>query len=506
MNAGRQEFQDCLIDGGRLLIAADFDQQDEFLELGSDRSRLRSPGHQAVIEAASTNEVAAIVRLALQNNQPLRIAGGRTGLVGGAIAGQDEIVVSLKRMDHILGYDSNLNALELEAGVITAHAETRARELGMRFPIDLAASGSSQVGGNIATHAGGNRVVYNGLLRHYIVGLTVVTGTGEILELNETVLKNNTGYPLLQLFIGSEGTLGVITKARIRLTPGPRDLKTALFALNHPQAAFDVLHLFENAGVPLQAFEFFDELACQLVCSHLSIKPPFVLHQGAAADQSQPAGAYVLVEWDGAEVHSDQMMSVFEQIEASFPGLPGRLADNSRDRADLWRYRESISESISMEFLAAKNDISIPLDMIPEFIANLGNWVAAIVQQTKSVDDTDLDMPDLQATVIGHLADGTLHINLLGPAVRSQPDQNRIIAFQQAAKSINEKVYNYIYRNGGSISAEHGIGILKREALMQFHDAATMQYMRAIKQVFDPGGILNPGVLFVEASADERAP
>ena len=455
----------CLT-GGALYVRGDGERSEaEFLEYGRDRTRRAAPDFQILIFPTTTEEVAAVVRYCYEHSLAITPSGGRTGLSGGAVAATGEVVISFDRMTRLLEFDPYLPALHVEAGMITAVAQTHARERGYQFPLDLAASGSSQVGGNIATNAGGTRVISIGGLRDYVTGLTVVTGAGEIVRFPGHILKNNSGIDLRQLFIGSEGMLGLITEAVIRLAPAPRREATALCAVADVAGALDLLAGLRAAGLRPLAFEFFDAASLGMVCEHLTLAPPF----------REAHAAYVVLGWDEA------LLSLDAAVETVFTGSPAanhiidlRLAGNSEQAALLWKYRESISESLAMIPPAVhKQDVSVPAGRMTRFLRDVHDMLAA-------------RFADVRLLVFGHLGDGNLHLNYVpgaGGASGARPDGD----------AIDEAVFPLIAAADGSISAEHGIGLLKKKYLHYSRSAAEIQVMRGIKALLDPRGILNPG-------------
>jgi FAD/FMN-containing dehydrogenase len=474
----------CLTQGA--LVSRDDDTLSvaEFLEYGRDRTRVAAPDFRVLIFPQTTDEVAAVVRYCYEHSLAVTASGGRTGLSGGAVAAADEVVLSLGRMNRLLDFDPYLPALHVEAGMITAVAQEHARGHGYQFPLDLAASGSSQVGGNIATNAGGTRMISVGGLRDYVTGLTVVTGTGEILSFPGHILKNNSGFDLRSLFIGSEGALGIITEAVIRLAPAPRSEATALFAVDDLGAALCLLKAVRGGGVRPLTFEYFDAASLRIVCRHLDLQPPF----------RSPSPGYVILSWDESDQAMEAAVEVFASDAAAEFTRDARVAANSDQAAQLWKYREGISESISGEAsVVHKHDVSVPAAAMAGFVDDAQNLL-------------DRDFPGVQLLVFGHLGDGNLHLNFIpatraeiggpeaaGPEFRDPRVESADAKFRQNMPKIDAELFPRIARAGGSISAEHGIGLLKKKYLHYSRSEAEIQFMRGIKGVLDPGGILNPG-------------
>ncbi len=479
----------CLLKGELKLRGADGQDEAEFLEYGRDRTRLAAPNFQVLALPASTAEVAALVQYCYEHRLALTASGGRTGLSGGAVAARGEVVLSLARMNRLLKFDPYLPALHLEAGMITAVAQEHAREHGYLFPLDLAASGSSQVGGNIATNAGGTRMISLGGLRDYITGLTVVTGAGEVLSFPGHILKNNSGYDLRSLFIGSEGTLGIITEAVVRLAPAPRREATALFAVNALADALTLLTAVRQGGLRPLTFEYFDAASLRIVRAHLDLRAPFQLD----------FPGYVIMGWDEHDMPLDTAAEIFARDPAAAAIADVRMAGNSSQAAELWKYREGISESISIEAAAVhKHDVSVPASAMPEFVTEATNFLSGA-------------FPEVELLVFGHLGDGNLHLNFIpasaGGRTQSTGDSVESVRskFLQHTPQIDAELFPRIARAGGSISAEHGIGLLKKKYLHYSRSEAEIQLMRGIKAVFDPRGILNPGkVLPAPEESEEK--
>ncbi len=456
-----------LITEGSLHVRGDGSYDDDaFLAFGTDRSKQFAPDFHVLVFPGSTAETARLVKFCNERKLNIVPSGGRTGLAGGAVATRDEIVVSFAKMNRITGFDPHLPALLLEAGVITKIAQNDAAERGYLFPLDLAAAGSSFVGGNVATNAGGLRVIRLGMLRDYVAGMTVVTGAGEILTFPGTILKNNTGVDLKQLFIGSEGTLGLITELTIRLAPRPRAASTALFAVpGGPAAALEFLGALRKHGIAPFAFEFFDAASVDAVRKHLDLAEPF----GEQYDW------YVLVEWDAAETDDDALLELFQSLTDDGILAGVRLALNSAQVNELWKYREGISESLSLGYTVRKHDLSIPLAEIDGFVRTARALLAPHAENVRGV-------------FFGHLGDGNVHLNLI-KARDDLADED----FHERCRDLEASLYEITAKLRGSVSAEHGIGLLKKEQLHHSRSPEELRLMRALKQVFDPAGVLNPG-------------
>ena len=432
---------------------------------GRDWTRFREPAPSAVAFPNSVRQVSELVACAAAARIPLVPSGGRTGLSGGAVAANGEVVVSFDRMRRVLEFDPIDRTVTVEAGVVTAGVQQLARDKGLYYPVSFASEGSSQIGGNIATNAGGIRVLRYGLTREQVAGLKVVTGRGEVLDCNRGLVKNASGYDLRHLFIGSEGTLGLVVEATLRLTDPPLPSKAMLLGVGSMDG---LMNVFESlrADLDLTAFEFFTDRALHHVRTGHGLPAPL--------DTACPL--YVIAEFDCPTVDAeDQAMASFERCAERGWLVDGVISQNDRQVAELWRYREGISESIS-HFPPYKNDLSVKVSRVPEFLRRMDQLVSEIC-------------PDFEVIWYGHIGDGNLHMNILKPSGLD------LAAFEARSHEISEKTYALTQSIGGSISAEHGIGLLKRPWLNRVRSEAEIELMRGLKGVFDPAGIFNPGKL-----------
>lgn len=429
---------------------------------GQDWTRFRQPDPLAIAFPRRIEELQSLVLLARKLKLALVPSGGRTGLSGGAVASEGELVVSFEKMRKISGFNALERTVNVEAGVITAQLQAFASEQGLFYPISFAAEGSSDIGGNIATNAGGIRVLRYGMTRDWVEGLTVVTGAGDVLELNRGLIKNASGYDLRHLFIGSEGTLGFVVAATMRMCPIPAGQTVMLLACASMDAVMQLFQACQNQ-LELSAFEFFSDQALDKVCQHRQLSPPL----------ETPAPFYVLCEFDSDE---DTSMAVFEQgFEAGWL-LDGVISQSGAQVEELWQYREGISESITA-YTPYKNDLSVRVSLVPEFMQELDQLVGE-------------NYPDFEVIWFGHIGDGNLHMNVL------KPENMEIDDFEQACKLVSVNVYQLVEKYQGSVSAEHGIGLLKQGALKYARSEAEIQLMRGMKKCFDPDNIMNPGKLF----------
>jgi FAD/FMN-containing dehydrogenase len=435
---------------------------------GRDWTRSVAPAPSAIVFPEQASEVVALVRLANERGFKLVPSGGRTGLSGGAVAAAGEIVVSFDRMNRIVGFDATDRIVCCQAGVVTKVLQEFAADQGLYYPVDFASSGSSQIGGNIATNAGGIRVIRHGLTRDWVVGLTVVTGGGELLECNHGLTKNATGYDLRHLMIGSEGTLGLILEAEIRLAAPPEPQAVMVLGVDRFGDILEVLGCFQ-AALPLSAFEFFSELALTKVLAHCQLQRPFVT----------PAPFYALLEFDRAE--TEQATAAFEACVAHSWVGDGVLSQSEAQARDLWRLREGISESIA-PFTPYKNDVSVKVSQVPQFLVEIEDVVSH-------------RYPDLEVCWYGHIGDGNLHLNIL------KPDELDVSTFYERCHRISPEIFEVVERHSGSISAEHGVGLLKRDFLGYSRSPVERKLMRGLKAVFDPNQVLNPGKLLDDDSS-----
>ncbi len=437
--------------------------QADLIYWGTDWTRSFEVAPRAVVFPERIDELVALVKLAREYSLKLVPSGGRTGLSGGAVASNDEVIVSFDRMNQIHAFNPTDRIVDCQAGVITQRLQEYAFERGLFYPVDFASSGSSQIGGNIATNAGGIKVIRYGLTRDWVAGLTVVTGTGDIIRCNRGLVKNATGYDLRHLFIGSEGTLGFIVEAEIRLAPGPKPQRVMVLGVNELDDILNLLQCFQQ-HVVLTAFEFFSELALQKVTKRGDVPRPF----------SEPCAFYALVEFDADA--DEEAAIAFEQALDRDWVTTGVISQSDAQAAALWSLRENISESIAAD-TPYKNDLSVRISEVPGFLSDVDGIV-------------NKHYPDLDVCWYGHIGDGNLHLNIL------KPESLTIDDFFERCHRINPELFSLIEQRGGSISAEHGVGLLKRDFLPFSRSDAEIGLMRELKEVFDPSGIMNPGKLF----------
>ncbi|MFU8926282.1 FAD-binding oxidoreductase [Acinetobacter puyangensis] len=432
---------------------------------GKDHTKYFDPKPSAIVFPATTEQVQAIVQLANEYNLAITPSGGRTGLSAGAVAYKGEIVISLDKMNQILAFFPADRMVRIQAGVVTEQLQEYAQQQGLYYPVDFASAGSSQLGGNIATNAGGIKVIKYGMTRNWVLGLTVVTGQGDILHLNKGMIKNATGYALHHLFIGGEGTLGIVTEAEIRLDRQPQDLQVLVLGVTDFASVMPIMHAFRQK-IDLTAFEFFNDLSMQKVLDHGLVQRPF--------ETSCPF--YVLLEFEAPyEPIVDKAMQIFEYCMEQGWVLDGVMSQTLEQVQNLWRLREDISESIAA-FTPYKNDISVLISYVPDFIQEVDKIVTT-------------NYPDFETCWFGHIGDGNLHLNILKPAHLSKQD------FFARCEIVNSHVFEIVKKFDGSISAEHGVGMTKKPYLKFSRSEQEIEYMKALKKIFDPNWIMNPGKL-----------
>ena len=440
---------------------------DSLLQYGRDWTRVYPSRPVAILFPQTTEEVREIVIWARSSQTQLVPSGGRTGLSGGAVAAKGEVVVSFDRMNQILELNETDRILRCQSGVVTEKIQNLAAEKGFYFPIDFASKGSSQIGGNIATNAGGTKVIRYGLTREHISSLEVVTGRGEILHLNRDLTKNNAGYDLRQLFIGSEGSLGLITTVGLKLTNPPKNLSVLLLAISDLRHSTEILERFRKR-LSITAFEFFTDVALRYVLRNSSeLQAPF----------ENPAPVYLLLEFEAlSDQDIESALQIFEGSLSEKLVIDGVLSQNDQQAQNFWKYRENISECLA-PFRPYKNDISTRISKIPAFVREVEEFFAA-------------QMLGLEIVWFGHIGDGNLHINIIDTRGRSPSE------FAALTADLSTQVFSLVQKFGGSISAEHGVGLVKKPYLAMSVSPEEIEMMKLVKKIFDPDGILNPGKIF----------
>jgi FAD/FMN-containing dehydrogenase len=425
-------------------------------------------GHSPlVLRPGSTQEVAAICKLANEHRIALVPQGGNTGLVGGQTPHNGEVVISMKRMDRIREVDAASNTMTCDAGVVLQVAQQRAAAVDRLFPLSLGAEGSCTIGGNLSTNAGGTTALAYGVAREMALGVEVVLADGRVLNLLSKLKKDNTGYDLRNLFIGAEGTLGIITAATLKMFPKPRAIETAYVGLKSPADALKLLSLSRNeAAGTLTSFELLSEISVDFSIRHgIDVRDPL----------ESKHHWYVLMELSSPR---DDARSTLEAILEK--GMEAGIVDdaviaaNLSQRQAFWKLRDEMSAAQKPEGGSIKHDISVPVAAVPDFIAEADAAVVKLIPGSRPVS-------------FGHLGDGNIHYNV------SQPVGGNASDFLDRWHEVNKVVFDIVIRMGGSISAEHGIGVLKRDELPDVKDKTAIELMRAFKAMLDPHGIMNPG-------------
>lgn len=431
----------------------------------------------AVVRPGSTDEVAAVMRACVAHRTGLVPQGGNTGLVGGSVPDDsgEQVLLSLSRLRQIRTIDRANLTMTVEAGCVLQTVQEAAAAQGLLFPLSLAAEGSCTLGGNLASNAGGTQVLRYGNARDLCLGLEVVTAQGEVWHGLSGLRKDNTGYDLRDLFIGSEGTLGVITAATLKLYPQPAARTTALAACATPEAAVALLSRAQaRLGAGLTGFELMNAFSLALVARHFPALP-----------RPLPGAAWtVLLEQSDTEGEAQARMRFEGLLEAALEAGEiddAAVAESLQQSHELWHLRESIPLAQAEEGLNIKHDIALPVSAVPAFVEGTGAAVATA-------------FPGVRLVTFGHLGDGNLHYNVQAP---EGVDAAAFLRTHEAA--INRLVYDAVEAEGGSISAEHGIGTLKRLELAERKSPVALALMRSIKQALDPAGVMNPGRLLPDA-------
>ncbi len=437
------------------------------------RGRYNAPS-PLVLRPGTVEEVSQIVKLACETNTAIIPQGGNTGLVGAGLPladrALDEVIISMGRMNRILDVDPATNTMTVESGAILQSIQQSADEVDRLFPLSLGAQGSCQIGGNIGSNAGGTAVLAYGNTRDLVMGLEVVLPTGEVWNGLSRLRKDNTGYDLKNLLVGAEGTLGIVTKAVLKLFPKPRGREVAYAAVPSPGAALELFNMAKNAaGNALTAFEMMAGIAMEFTLKHAKneIRRPI--------QDKYPW--YVLIEISSSRSHDEARQAMEHVLQTAFEAeivQDATIADSLEQQRLFWTLREDMSGSQKPEGASIKHDISVPVGSIPDFIEVADQAVLDIV-------------PDARIVNFGHMGDGNLHYNISQPPGWSAED---LFAYES---DVHAAVYRVVLSFAGSISAEHGIGQMKRDELAKLKDPTALNMMRSIKTALDPHQIMNPG-------------
>ena len=422
----------------------------------------------AIVKPKSTKEVSNILKFAYRKNISCIPQGGNTGLVGGQIPfNRDHIVISLERLNKIREINPTDQSVTVEAGLILSDLQKKCDENNLIFPLSLASEGSCSLGGNIASNAGGVAVLYYGNTRELVLGLEVVLSDGSIINNLKTLIKDNTGYSIKDLFVGSEGTLGVITAATLKVFPKPKNIYTALLSVNSPKQSIEILnYIRNNLSIPLTAFELMNNFSIELVNKHMD----------KASIPIEKFKWLILVEFSSIEVsknEKDKIENLLDEILHQNLAKDIFISQSLKQAKDMWYIRESISEAQKKEGGSIKNDISIPIKDISKFINNAEKISKEVI-------------PDSRSVIFGHIGDGNIHFNISQP-IKSDKDK-----FLKKDKKLRKKINDLTIELNGSISAEHGIGLTKKADLKKYMKK-DVELFKLIKKSLDPKNIMNPG-------------
>lgn len=424
-----------------------------------------------LLRPASTAEVAAVVAICAEHGIAIVPQGGNTGLCGGATPHEHggEILLNLGRMNQVRAMDAANYTITVEAGCVLADIQAAAEAADRLFPLSLGAEGTCQIGGNISTNAGGVAVLHYGNMRELVLGLEVVLPSGEIWQGLRGLRKDNTGYDMKQMFIGAEGTLGIVTAAVLKLFPLPRDIQTAFVALRDLDAAIELLAAARTAsGDAVTSLELIPRISLEFAIRHI---------EGVSDPLDKPHGQYALVEFSGARPDGGMAGNMEAFLEDAFTRgliLDAAIARSEAQRADLWRIREAIVAAQKFEGGSIKHDVAVPVDRAPDFIRRASAAVEAA-------------LPGIRPVPFGHIGDGNIHFNL------SQPPGMDKAEYLSRWAEMNRITHDIVAELDGSISAEHGLGRLKRGEITRYKSAVEIGLMRKVKAALDPKGIMNPG-------------
>jgi len=425
----------------------------------------------AIVKPASTEEVARVVQLLSAERVAMVPQGGNTSLCGASVPDDSgrQVVINLSRMNRVRAVDTDNNTMTVEAGCVLAALQEEADRHGRLFPLSLGAEGSCEIGGNLSTNAGGTGVLRYGNTRELVLGLEVVLPDGQVWNGLRGLRKDNTGYDLKHLFVGAEGTLGIITAAVLKLFPKPRSQATAFVAIESPAQAVALLgKMREACGELITGYELLGRVCVELIRKHMpATRDPF----------PAPHPWYVLVELsdstEGTAARTLLEEALGHAIEAGC-ARDAVVCTSEAQRAALWQMREDITEAQKLDGPSVKHDVAVPVSRVPELIERAGVELAR-------------KFPGIRIVAFGHVGDGNIHYNC-SKAERQQAEE-----FFAQAPAVNRVVYDVVDALGGSISAEHGLGQLKRDEIRRYKSALELDLMRAIKRTLDPHGLMNPG-------------
>jgi FAD/FMN-containing dehydrogenase len=447
------------------------DASDDLAPYLHDQRGLFHGATPLVLLPRNTEDVARIVAICHETGTAIVPQGGNTGLVGGSVPFDtgNEIVISLARLDRIRDLSTANDTVTVEAGCILADIQAAARDADRLFPLSLGAEGSCQIGGNLSTNAGGVNVLRYGNARDLVLGLEVVLPDGRIWNGLRTLRKDNTGYALKHLFVGAEGTLGIITAAALKLFPLPKDTTTAFAAVRDIPAAIALLRRLQAAtGEQVSSFELMSRFSLELLRRHID---------GARDPLAEPHDWYVLIEAAAPDRAHSARAAVEETLAAGIADglvLDAAIAQSEGQAADFWRLRETLPEAQTREGASIKHDVAVPIDAFPALVER---GTAAVLEE----------VPGARPCIFGHLGDGNAHFNV------SQPEGMAAADFLGRWDDVSRRVHDVAHALGGSISAEHGLGRLKKDEILRYKSDVEMGLMRTLKHALDPTGIMNPG-------------
>lgn len=431
---------------------------------GKDWTKYYQPNPTAIVFPRTADDVQKIVQLARKTKTPLVPSGGRTGLSGAAVAKNKEVVVSFEKMNKIIDYNKIDRTITCQSGVVTQELQNYAKENNVLFPVDFAARGTSMIGGNVATNVGGLNVVRYGLMRNWVTGLQVVTGRGDILNLNNSLVKNATGYDFRHLFVGSEGTLGLITEVTVSVTSPTQPRTVLILGLESSDHVLEVYSIFRDK-LTLTAFEIF---------THECLKYVLENHPELGEPLGTKNPFYILIECENPD--EGVLLSLFESSVEKGLIQDGVISQSDVQAQNFWKYRDHISESLS-KYSPYKNDISVRISKVTEFMKETDKIVKR-------------EYPNFEVVWFGHIGDGNLHVNIL------KPKDLDMATFVKNCQRVDQLLFATIQKFQGSISAEHGVGLSKKPFLNYTRSPEEIDLMKGIKELFDPDYILNPGKIF----------
>ncbi|MBS1985690.1 MAG: FAD-binding oxidoreductase [Bdellovibrionales bacterium] len=433
---------------------------------GRDWTRFVAPRPLAAAFPRTAEQLAALLKFCNENNVRVVPSGGRTGLAGGAVAPNGELVVSVARLTQINTVNLTAQTVRVGAGVVNQTVQEHCAHHQLFWPVELGSKGSCTVGGNLATNAGGVRVIRYGHARHWVQSVQVALMSGELLEFNGELEKNNTGYDFRHLLVGSEGTLGMITAATLKLAPLPAERDVLLLAVADMEKVLDLLRSARQHKFPLLAFECLTDACYESVLRHRKINAPL----------AQRAPFYVLIDIEQGS-HSTGLDAWLQELYDRKWVVDGTLSQSASDARKLWEVRENITESLAARGLVYKNDLALPVAALDSFMR------ALLAEAPRWYGSCELFF-------FGHIGDGNIHVNVLKPAEMADAD------FLRINEAANDPLFALVRRHGGSIAAEHGIGLLKKRFLSYSRTESEIALLRGVKKVFDPKGLLNPGKIF----------